>query len=112
MIVGPDTDFGVQANPSGPSNVRKGAVGSVAWSISAGTLPPGVTLNAGSGFLSGTPTAAGGYSFTVQAVDQATATATANITAGGHLDTQGTARIALPAARAKHHGPEATPAEW
>ena len=40
------------------------------WSVSAGTLPPGVTLNASTGLLSGTPTTAGTYSFTVQVTDQ------------------------------------------
>jgi hypothetical protein len=39
-----------------------------AWSISAGALPPGVTINSADGLISGTPTAAGVYSFTVQAV--------------------------------------------
>jgi hypothetical protein len=38
------------------------------YSVSAGALPPGLTL-ATDGTLSGTPTAAGSYSFTVSAVD-------------------------------------------
>src|SRR4051812_6677522 len=38
------------------------------WSISAGTLPSGMALDA-SGVLSGTPAAAGDYSFTVTAAD-------------------------------------------
>jgi len=41
------------------------------WSVSAGTLPPGVTLNASTGLLSGTPTASGTYSFTVKVTDHA-----------------------------------------
>ncbi|MEV4181328.1 fibronectin type III domain-containing protein [Streptosporangium canum] len=39
------------------------------WSVSAGSLPPGLILNASTGVLSGTPTAAGGYSFTVKVLD-------------------------------------------
>jgi uncharacterized repeat protein (TIGR03803 family) len=42
--------------------------------FSSGTLPPGLSLSA-SGLLSGTPTAAGTYAFTVIATDQAGATA-------------------------------------
>ena len=36
------------------------------WSVSAGTLPAGITLNASTGVLSGTPTAAGTSSFTIK----------------------------------------------
>ena len=41
------------------------------WSITAGQLPPGVTLSSTSGVLSGTPTAGGTFSFTVQVTDSA-----------------------------------------
>jgi hypothetical protein len=36
------------------------------WSIVAGALPPGLTLGASSGTISGTPTATGTYAFTAQ----------------------------------------------
>ena len=39
-----------------------------AWSISSGTLPAGLTLNASTGAITGTPTSAGTSSFTVRAV--------------------------------------------
>jgi len=40
------------------------------YSISAGTLPPGLSINSGSGAITGTPTTAGSsYSFTVKVVD-------------------------------------------
>ena len=39
------------------------------WSIISGTLPVGLTLNSGSGVISGTPTVAGTSSFTVQVSD-------------------------------------------
>ena len=41
------------------------------WSVSAGALPAGLTLGASTGLLSGTPTAAGSYSFTVKVTDHA-----------------------------------------
>lgn len=46
------------------------------WTVAPGSqLPPGFTLDASSGFLSGTPTAAGTYNFTVTVSDSASNTA-------------------------------------
>lgn len=45
------------------------------FSVSAGSLPPGLSLDS-SGLLSGTPTTAGTYPFTVQVIDAANSTAT------------------------------------
>jgi hypothetical protein len=39
------------------------------WSITAGTLPTGLTLNSTTGAISGTPTVAGTFNFTVQVMD-------------------------------------------
>ena len=50
------------------------------WSVSAGSLPPGVTLNASTGLLSGTPTTAGTYSFTVKVTDSSGQTNTEAVT--------------------------------
>lgn len=44
------------------------ASGSAGFSVAGGTLPPGLTLSA-SGSLSGTPTAAGAYTFTLRVTD-------------------------------------------
>jgi hypothetical protein len=51
------------------------------WSLLSGTLPPGLTLNSVSGVLSGTPTAPGTFSATVQATNSVgTAPAPVSIT--------------------------------
>jgi arabinan endo-1,5-alpha-L-arabinosidase len=49
-----------------------------AWSVSAGALPGGITL-AGTGVLSGTPTAAGTFNFTAVVTDSSQASATASL---------------------------------
>ena len=46
-----------------------GGSGSYTFSVSAGTLPAGLALNAANGVISGTPTASGASSFTVRATD-------------------------------------------
>jgi len=48
-----------------------GGTGSYTWSLASGSLPPGLTLNSG-GTISGTPTTANTYTFTVQVNDGST----------------------------------------
>lgn len=57
------------------------------WAITAGALPANLTLNAGTGAITGTPTATGTSNFTVKVTDSAADTATANlsITVNGAL---------------------------
>ncbi|MBN2445991.1 MAG: putative Ig domain-containing protein [Phycisphaerae bacterium] len=43
--------------------------GTMDWSVSAGTLPPGLYLGQESGVLSGTPTDTGNFNFTISATD-------------------------------------------
>ncbi|MCW2935594.1 MAG: hypothetical protein JWM19_6556, partial [Actinomycetia bacterium] len=57
-----------------------GGTGALTWSVSAGSLPPGLSLNPGTGVLSGTPTAGGSYPFTVKVTDTAGGTATKGAT--------------------------------
>lgn len=45
--------------------------GNPTWSVSAGSLPAGVSLNSSTGLLSGTPTATGDFSFKITATDAA-----------------------------------------
>jgi hypothetical protein len=53
------------------------------WSINSGTLPPGVALDANTGLISGTPTAAGQFDFQVLA----------RVNADGRSDTKGLAIV-------------------
>lgn len=46
-----------------------GNTGAVTWSQPSGVFPPGLTLNQSTGVISGTPTATGTYTFTIQATD-------------------------------------------
>ena len=67
---------GVVGQPVSPIAQTKTAGSAViastgAWSIASGALPTGLVLNADTGEITGTPTATGIYSFTVQLVDTA-----------------------------------------
>ncbi len=54
----------------------EGGTAPFTWSVSDGTLPPGLTLAPSDGAITGTPTAAGTYNFTVTVVDSTGLTAT------------------------------------
>lgn len=60
---------GTVGTPYSVTFVPTGAVGAVAWSVSAGALPAGLTLGPSTGVLSGTPTTPGAFNFTIQALD-------------------------------------------
>ncbi|POH60216.1 beta strand repeat-containing protein [Arthrobacter glacialis] len=50
-----------------------GGYGTFSYAITSGTLPTGLSLDTGTGLISGTPTAVGSYGFTVTSTDVATA---------------------------------------
>jgi hypothetical protein len=54
-----------------PYSVPAGAAGEGAqtWAVSSGVLPPGLSLDAGTGFISGIATSAGSFGFRLTAVD-------------------------------------------
>ena len=73
---------GVVGSPFTASLVATGGVPPYVFSLIAGSLPPGLTLNTNTGVISGTPTAAGTSSFTVQVKDANGATAISVCTSG------------------------------
>lgn len=48
-----------------------GGSGAQTWSVSSGALPTGLTLNTSTGDITGTPSAAGTFSFTIKVIDAA-----------------------------------------
>jgi large repetitive protein len=74
---------GVLGNAYRQALTAAGGSQSIRWSISAGALPGGISIDAASGLLAGTPTAAGSFDFTVSASDsRQTATKAFTITIG------------------------------
>lgn len=59
---------GVLSTSYSQSLTATGGTGPYSWSVSAGALPDGLTLS-NAGLLSGTPTSAGTFNFTIQAQD-------------------------------------------
>ena len=59
---------GVEGGAYSVTLAHEDGAGTRTWSVTTGTLPPGLTLTAG-GVLSGTPTTAGTYNFTVRVED-------------------------------------------
>ncbi|MBQ6735190.1 MAG: putative Ig domain-containing protein [Lachnospiraceae bacterium] len=75
----PDGTAGTAYNQTLTSNIPASAM--PVWSITNGTLPPGLSLSSSTGAITGTPTAAGTYDFTVNVtVGTNTATKTLSIT--------------------------------
>jgi len=82
MVIGSDSvrkpaELGI---PYADTLTVRGTSTTAAWAVVGGALPPGVALDAARGVLSGTPTEAGTFRFTVRA--------TAPATAGGVSDTR------------------------
>jgi hypothetical protein len=69
LSVGCPSASAVVAAPYNSVLVASGGTSPYTYSIALGTLPGGLTLNPSSGTITGTPGAAGNFSFTAQAVD-------------------------------------------
>jgi hypothetical protein len=83
----PDEIYGGEPPTIGTATLSNGTVGTAysqtlqatggtqpyAWEVTAGTLPAGLSLNASTGAITGTPTTATTYNFTVMVVDDVAA---------------------------------------
>src|SRR6266404_7945841 len=67
----PNAQAGIQFQAS---LTATGGVQPYVWSVTSGTLPSGIVLNAASGMLSGTPTLGGQFDFSVQVSDSSSPT--------------------------------------
>ena len=65
------------ALPYSGNPLAEGGTGPYHWTLSSGSLPAGLGLNAGTGAVTGKPTLAGAYSFTLQVSDSSGTPATA-----------------------------------
>ena len=67
------TDATVDVPYSGSLGVAGQTNGlTVTWAVTAGSLPPGLSLNKAAGTITGTPTERGGFNFTIVATNVAT----------------------------------------
>ena len=85
-VSAPTITIGPSALPAGQQAIAysqllsaHGGAAPYAFSVASGTLPGGVTLTS-AGLLSGTPTASGGYAFTIKATDSSTGASPATAT--------------------------------
>ena len=69
---------GVTLNLFAHNFVASGGTPPYTWAVTAGAMPPGVTLDGATGIASGTPSASGLFGFTLQVTDSGANTATSN----------------------------------
>lgn len=80
---------GVVGTPYSGTLKAAGGTAPLTLSVSSGSLPPGLSFNAATGAITGTPTTAGTYTFTAKVVDSSsvpdtvTAAETITVTTGG-----------------------------
>ncbi len=96
---------GAVGKPYNAIFTAEGAAEPVVWSVSAGHLPDGVSLNPSTGALTGTPTNPGTYTFSIQATDSNGAKGTNTLTVT--VDSAG-----APTIETASPLPDATPGEF
>jgi len=87
IVVNPSLNITTTSLPGGSPGVvynqtlqaTGGAGPPFSWTVTLGSLPPGLTLNLVTGAISGTPSASGSFAFSVQVADAAASTATAQL---------------------------------
>gem|GEM_PF-987463 len=75
-ITTPSLPDGVQGRSYSESVGVSGGTAPYTWSLSSGSLPAGLSIDTSTGAVTGTPTAAGSSTFTVQVTDSASPAAT------------------------------------
>jgi O-glycosyl hydrolase len=92
------------STPNGTGNVpysaalaATGGTTPYAWSVTAGALPGGLTLNASTGVIAGTPSAAGTFSFTVKVTDSGSPVLSATANFGITISAAATTYTVWPA---------------
>jgi lysophospholipase L1-like esterase len=73
-LIAPEPPAGKAGEYYGLALNSTGGVAPISWTVSAGTLPDGLTLDATTGEISGLPTSSGSYPVTVTATDRSTPT--------------------------------------
>lgn len=117
-LAGGPQPIGEVGIPYTTSLVAAGGVTPYAWSITAGSLPAGLSISPTTGVIWGTPTAQGTSNFTVQVQDSTTATASAQVsitvvsplTLAGGPQPDGTVGVAYTTSLTAAGG--ATPYAW
>lgn len=89
LVVNPQLSFSSASLPDGTVGVVYNAIASISggvapytWTISSGSLPPGLSLNSAMGAITGTPTATGSFSFGLKVTDSSVPQQTAKFFSG------------------------------
>lgn len=78
------------------SNSASGGNGNITFSVASGSLPAGTSLNTNSGLVSGTPTTAGAFSYSITATDSPVSTPATGPTISGTVNPPALAVVATP----------------